>query len=411
MSVEAMTWVFRQDMSPAPKMVLIAMADNADDLGGNCWPSQKLIARKASVDVRTVRRHVKWLEEHGLIERKKRYFECSCSGECEGRAPHTHRSSDAYQLRMDRIYYQGQVYELTWETWSAIAADRTPEPRFAIRVPIEDILSPMGEDAGAQGVADNLSPMGKTVEISQNGDSGQNVPYGGEGDSHTGQKQRPYRTGVSAIPIRNIEPPIEPPDLTRPKESTDVAREDASGQVGLGTIEEHIHDLDDEAQVPATTLGAQDPQGAALGEDEKALIATCLPQALQALDAQGAKQVAALLAERIQAGWQPSQIRAAIGDRGLDGTRRLSSIVAYRLRENVRIDMAPARLTQQAEDLDRKRRQARLEAENHEDEEETPEEQHLWEKITRDNPNATRRELAELFTRKRLEAARATFIG
>ena len=71
-----------------------------------------------------------------------------------------------------------------------------------------------------------------------------------------------------------------------------------------------------------------------------------------------------MLAERIQAGWQPSQIRAAIGDRGLDGTRRLSSIVAYRLRENVHPDMAPARLAREAEELDKKRRKARLEAEN-----------------------------------------------
>lgn len=113
-------------------------------------------------------------------------------------------------------------------------------------------------------------------------------------------------------------------------------------------VEEHNRDLDDEAQAQEVPLGVQDPQGAALGEDEKALIATCLPAALQALDAAGAKQVAALLDERIQAGWQPSQIRAAIGERNLDGTRRLSSIVAYRLRENVRIDMAPARLAQQA---------------------------------------------------------------
>lgn len=116
-------------------------------------------------------------------------------------------------------------------------------------------------------------------------------------------------------------------------------------------VEEHNHDLDDEAQVPATPLEAAgvSSEVPVLSESEKALIATCLPTSLQALDAAGAKQVAALLAERIQAGWQPSQIRAAIGDRGLDGTRRLSSIAACRLRENVHPDMAPARLAQQAD--------------------------------------------------------------
>ena len=70
----------------------------------------------------------------------------------------------------------------------------------------------------------------------------------------------------------------------------------------MGPVEEHTCDQNAEAQAQEVPLGAQDPQGAALGEDEKALIATCLPTSLQALDAAGAKMVAALLAERIQAG-------------------------------------------------------------------------------------------------------------
>lgn len=61
-----MTWAFDQQIPGNLKIVLLALADNAND-GGYCWPSQEVIAHKASVSVRNLRRLLNELEDRGLI--------------------------------------------------------------------------------------------------------------------------------------------------------------------------------------------------------------------------------------------------------------------------------------------------------------------------------------------------------
>lgn len=53
-------------LPPTPKLILMALADEADD-DGNCWPSIKRIARKACVSDRTVRRTLKEYGDGGLL--------------------------------------------------------------------------------------------------------------------------------------------------------------------------------------------------------------------------------------------------------------------------------------------------------------------------------------------------------
>lgn len=53
MSVKAMTWAFEQPLSGNDKVVLLAVADHADD-NGFCWPSIERIKEKAHVSRRTV---------------------------------------------------------------------------------------------------------------------------------------------------------------------------------------------------------------------------------------------------------------------------------------------------------------------------------------------------------------------
>ncbi|GAD75003.1 helix-turn-helix domain-containing protein [Vibrio azureus] len=48
------------------KLVLLKLADNAND-NGVCWPSYEYIADMCEVDRRTVMRHIKTLEEMGLV--------------------------------------------------------------------------------------------------------------------------------------------------------------------------------------------------------------------------------------------------------------------------------------------------------------------------------------------------------
>ncbi len=68
MSIKVMTWVW--DHSPATgtdHMVLLAIADAADDDGTNAWPSEATLAHKARVSERTVRRSLRALEELGVL--------------------------------------------------------------------------------------------------------------------------------------------------------------------------------------------------------------------------------------------------------------------------------------------------------------------------------------------------------
>ena len=68
MSIRVMTWVW--DSSPVggnDRLVLLAIADNAADDGSNAWPSLHTLARKTLLDVRSVRRIVRRLEEGGHL--------------------------------------------------------------------------------------------------------------------------------------------------------------------------------------------------------------------------------------------------------------------------------------------------------------------------------------------------------
>lgn len=66
MSLDALTWAFSQDLEPAKKVVLLALADYADDRG-RCWPSQETMTAKTSLSVRSIRTQLRALEAHGLI--------------------------------------------------------------------------------------------------------------------------------------------------------------------------------------------------------------------------------------------------------------------------------------------------------------------------------------------------------
>lgn len=61
-----MNWAWRQTLAPTLKLVLMALADAADDQGV-CWPSVSTLARKCSVSTRTVRRALRVLVDQGLL--------------------------------------------------------------------------------------------------------------------------------------------------------------------------------------------------------------------------------------------------------------------------------------------------------------------------------------------------------
>lgn len=61
-----MNWAWRQALTPTLKLVLMALADSADDQGV-CWPSVSTLAKKCSVSTRTVRRSLRVLMDNGML--------------------------------------------------------------------------------------------------------------------------------------------------------------------------------------------------------------------------------------------------------------------------------------------------------------------------------------------------------
>lgn len=53
--------------NPTRKLVLLKLADNAND-NGKCWPSYEHIADMCEIDRRTAMRHIKILEQEGLVK-------------------------------------------------------------------------------------------------------------------------------------------------------------------------------------------------------------------------------------------------------------------------------------------------------------------------------------------------------
>jgi hypothetical protein len=90
MSVSATAWCWEHSRAEGSALLLLlALADRANDEGDDIWPSQKTLARKCRISVRTVHRLLGELEELGEVK-IERYAGVAIDGQA-GR--HTHRYS------------------------------------------------------------------------------------------------------------------------------------------------------------------------------------------------------------------------------------------------------------------------------------------------------------------------------
>lgn len=62
-----MSRVFGLEVEPGTKLLLLALADHADDEGNNCWPSVEYLAWKTSLSERHVRRMLSDLRAQGVL--------------------------------------------------------------------------------------------------------------------------------------------------------------------------------------------------------------------------------------------------------------------------------------------------------------------------------------------------------
>jgi Helix-turn-helix domain len=88
MSIAAMNWAWGQKLKPTPKLILMALADAANECG-ICWPSVSTLADKCCVSMRTVRRVMRKLIERRLLLAEQRYRR---DGSC---------SSNRYRLKLE----------------------------------------------------------------------------------------------------------------------------------------------------------------------------------------------------------------------------------------------------------------------------------------------------------------------
>ncbi|WP_198147415.1 helix-turn-helix domain-containing protein [Sphingobium chungbukense] len=72
MSVRLMSLVWELDLPPGEKLVLLALADQANDDGLQCWPAVSTIMKRSGQGERTVRRAIVDLERKGHLTRKMR---------------------------------------------------------------------------------------------------------------------------------------------------------------------------------------------------------------------------------------------------------------------------------------------------------------------------------------------------
>lgn len=95
MSIRLMSDVWRTNLPTTEKMVLLVIADHANDEGTQSYPSQATIAEKASISIRTVQRAVNTLVLEGYI---RMFKHSGGSANCrEDRRPHL------YQINVGKL--------------------------------------------------------------------------------------------------------------------------------------------------------------------------------------------------------------------------------------------------------------------------------------------------------------------
>lgn len=71
MTIKAMNWAWGVDLPPAMKLVLLKLADRAND-DGECWPGMDVVAQACGVSRASLIRYIQKMEEMGLVNVSKR---------------------------------------------------------------------------------------------------------------------------------------------------------------------------------------------------------------------------------------------------------------------------------------------------------------------------------------------------
>ena len=449
MSVKVSSWVWGLETltDNAPLLVLLALADAAND-EGYCWHNQKTLCKKSRQSESTARRALRKLEAMGLVTTFRRMTS-------KGLA------SNLYLLNVgaepDHTLQSDQSVTLNVPDGATIDEVIAEVERYRL---FRMIPRPVKMTGGGSGQNDRGVPADGTLPhdsaTGQNDRRGQDdgrgaVTYDGTPRS---QVTGPYKEEPSYEPSLMNQTLPNPPQPPRDPVGSGAIQDDLSAQGSVpGSADaeaatargELAAEMLASGENPASLLvegwwdagqlaealawAAEHPASARAPEiaqkrqevapqaahqerghvdEASALIGACLPEWMQAMDRTGARQVAGMLAERIAAGWMPAQIRSLMGEKPANGVRRMSSLVAYRLDQNVGIADAPqartaaARQAQEAAiDAARQAQAAAIDAAI--DAAKTPEERareeahrRMWERMRAAHPQASKAELVAL---------------
>ena len=317
MSVRASTWAWSlEEVMGSEALVLLALADQAND-EGFCWPSQQKLAPKARQSVSTLRRSLRSLEKMGLLTTITR---SSTRG----------RRSNVYLLHIgakpDLSMKSARTVNLGED--AAQACQILEEASDAVFVAnkatgqIDRLPQPVTDDRLQPVTGDRLlykePPLGTTkpnptLPTAPAPSQTANAKVGSGGKTSTQGTE-----GTRNAPVEGADAPV---GEVKPRPGSRVQ---AGSFKGPRTAE------------------------VGLSEQERALVGACLPAWMSALDKRGAHKVAQALKARVDAGWQPSQIRGLLDGNPPSQVIHMASLVLNRLERNVDIDCAPARLSVEA---------------------------------------------------------------
>ena len=317
MSNFAITWAFETQLeNPTHKLVLADFADSA----GESFPSVEMLAWRACTSPRTVRRALQALEEEGLLERVMGLTNAPGGGQI--------RTNSVFRLKLPE-----RVAQAPAQVRRPSAVRETPSQA-------REVTRDLTVIAGAAHKALVIERPSQAREVTGDLTADREVT----GD-HT------VRTPVTIPPTPPYkeEPPVgNPPNPPAPHAADGAGS--GSGQVGQDeetSFDEAFGRAADAAAPPPehgpawSWDGTQDTEPAV--DADWALMRDCLPEPMQALDGPTVTRVAALLRERIDAGWTPDLLHATLAGNELPKhVHRLGGLVVTRLRE-IPVEGAPRR--------------------------------------------------------------------
>ncbi len=169
-----MSAIWELPMLPTDKLVMLALADCANDEGW-CWPSIATIARKSGVCERSVQRAIRRAEETKLIAKRDEVLGKGCkylidprhtvTGDTQSPATHSRKTPDTQSPKPS-----GTIKEKEGETWAREISKLDEWKSFkAMRRQIRKPMNPTAEKrifAKLKNLADAGYPPGAVLEQS-----------------------------------------------------------------------------------------------------------------------------------------------------------------------------------------------------------------------------------------------------